>query len=388
MTRWKWLMRAVLTQYDINADRLPPLVPRELRLPVPERLNFEGEVLQPLDEAAVVALVPTLRSHGVQSVAVGLLHAYSNPRHEQRVGEILREHAPELMVSLASSVCPEIREYERQSTTCANAYVRPLIAGYLEDLQQRLGAAGIKCPCMLMTSGGNLVTIETATEHPIRLVESGPAGGAVLAAHIARELEEDAVVSFDMGGTTAKICLIDHGEPLLSRQFEVDRAHRFMKGSGMPVKIPVVEMVEIGAGGGSIAQVDSLNRIQVGPRSAGSHPGPACYSLGGERATITDANLLLGRLDPSNFADGRMQLDVDAAKQAIHTDIAAPTSLSELDAAKGIVEIVDENMAAAARVHAVERGKEIAARTMIAFGGGAPLHVARLAEKLAIGAGW
>ena len=371
-------------QYDIQADRLPPLVPRELRVPVPERVNYRGKVIRALDEGAVRAVIAELQSAGVESVAVGLLHAYANPDHEQRVGRMLAELAPELMVSLASDVCPEIREYERQSTTCANAYVRPLISGYLEDLQHRLRSASLESPCMLMTSGGNLITIETAKQHPIRLVESGPAGGAVLAAHIARELGEDSVVSFDMGGTTAKICLIDDGEPLLSRQFEVGRAHRFMKGSGMPIKIPVVEMVEIGAGGGSIASVDRLGRIQVGPQSAGSEPGPACYGQGGERAAITDANLLLGRLDPDEFAEGRMVLDAAAAQTVIEQDIAGPTGLGLLDAAKGIIEIVDENMAAAARVHAVERGKEIAARTMIAFGGGAPLHAARLAEKLSI----
>ncbi len=261
-------------QYDIQADRRPPLVERALRLPITERVNFRGDVLTRLDEDSVYRLVPGLETEGVESVAVGLLHAYANPEHEQRVAAILAEALPHLSISISSDVCPEIREYERQSTTVANAYVRPKIAGYLSDLEGRLAAAGLTCPCMLMTSAGSLITIETAAQFPIRLVESGPAGGAILAGHIARTLKEDSLVSFDMGGTTAKICLIDDAEPLLSREFEMDRAHRFMKGSGTPVKVPVIQMVEIGAGGGSIARVDSLDRIQAGPGSDPALSGP------------------------------------------------------------------------------------------------------------------
>ncbi len=371
-------------QYDIEADRPPPLVPRALRLPVGERVDFRGRVLRPLDEASVEALAPVLEAEGVESVAVGLLHAYANPDHERRVGEVLAGLLPGLSLSLSSEVCPEIREYERQSTTCANAYVRPLMARYLADLQTRLEARGFACPCLLMTSGGSLITVETASRHPVRLVESGPAGGAILAADIARRLGEDRVVSFDMGGTTAKICLIDGGAPLLSRSFEVARAHRFMKGSGLPVKIPVVEMVEIGAGGGSIAGVDALGRIAVGPESAGSEPGPACYGRGGARPTVTDANLVLGRLDAEGFAGGSLRLDSGAAETALAGAVGGPLGLAPLEAARGVIEIVDENMAAAARVHAVEWGKEIAGRTLIAFGGAAPLHAARLADKLEI----
>lgn len=371
-------------QYDLTADRLPPLVPRSLRLPVKERMNSQGQIVDELDEESVHALIPLLLEEKVESVAIGLLHAYANPVHERRVAEILANGLPSISISIGSDVCPEIREYERQSTTCANAYVQPLMGGYLQDLQSRLAEAGFRCPCMLMTSGGNLITIETAIAHPVRLIESGPAGGAVLASHIAKTLGEDAVFSFDMGGTTAKICLIDNGEPLLSRSFEVDRTHRFMKGSGMPVKIPVIEMVEIGAGGGSIAHADKLGRIRVGPQSAGANPGPACYGQGGNAATITDANLMLGRLDPLNFAGGSIRLETNAASQAIEKSISKPIGLSANEAAKGIIEIVDEHMSAAARVHAVERGKEVTERTMIAFGGGAPLHAAYLAEKLGI----
>jgi N-methylhydantoinase A/oxoprolinase/acetone carboxylase beta subunit/N-methylhydantoinase B/oxoprolinase/acetone carboxylase alpha subunit len=371
-------------QYDINANRRPPLVPREMRLPVRERVDFLGEVLTPLDEPSVEALVPLLQQAEVQSVAIGLLHSYANPSHERRIGEILRERLPELSITLSSEVCPEIREYERQSTACANAYVQPLMGRYLGEVQSGLAAAGLTCPCLMMTSGGNLVTIPVAQRFPVRLVESGPAGGAILAAHIARMLAEEHVVSFDMGGTTAKICLIDDGEPMLSRSFEVDRAHRFMKGSGMPVKIPVVEMVEIGAGGGSIARVDALGRIRVGPESAGAEPGPACYGLGGNAPAITDANLVLGRIDANGFAGGTMTLDPGAAEAALLQHVGKPMGLDAAAAAEGVIEIVDENMASATRVHAVERGAEIAGRTMIAFGGAAPLHAARLAEKLGI----
>ena len=284
-----------------QADRRAPLVESALRFEVAERVNFRGEVLQTLDEDSLAAVVTQLQSHDISSVAVGLLHAYANPDHERRIATILGAAMPHLSISLSSDVCPEIREYERQSTTVANAYVRPMMKGYLDDLDARLDAAGFTCPCLLMTSAGSLVTIETATRFPIRLVESGPAGGAILASHMANRLQEPKLVSFDMGGTTAKICLIDDGKPLLSREFEIDRAHRFIKGSGTPLKIPVIEMVEIGAGGGSVARVDALDRIRVGPDSAGSMPGPACYGRGGDQATVTDANLVLGRLAADNF---------------------------------------------------------------------------------------
>ncbi len=371
-------------QYDLYAERHPPLVPRELRLPVVERLNFRGEVLISLDETSVEAMVPALTAAGVESVAIGLLHSYANPAHERRVGEILSTRLPGVAISLSSEICPEIREYERQSTTCANAYVQPLVARYLADVQERLVAAGLTCPCLIMTSGGNLVTIETACAHPVRLMESGPAGGAILASHIARTLGEDRVLSFDMGGTTAKICLIDDGEPMLSRSFEVDRAHRFMKGSGLPVKIPVIEMVEIGAGGGSIATVDTLKRVVVGPASAGAEPGPACYGRGGTKPTVTDANLVIGRIVADGFAGGTMTLQGGAADGALREHIGEALNLDCVHAAESVIEIVDENMAAAVRVHAVERGTEITGRSMIAFGGAAPLHAARLAEKLDI----
>lgn len=369
-------------QYDVNVDRPKPLVPRHLRLPVRERITAAGDVLVPLDEDSVRALVRTLRAEAVESIAIGLIHAYAAPAHEERVAEILAEALPGVAISLSSAVCPEIREYERQSTTCANAYVQPLMARYLRRLEAELEARGFACPFFLMTSGGGLTTLDTAARFPIRLVESGPAGGAILASRLAAEMGLAEVLSFDMGGTTAKICLVDDGAPLKSRTFEVDRVYRFKRGSGLPVRIPVIEMVEIGAGGGSIASVDALGRIAVGPESAGSEPGPACYGRGGERPTVTDADLAMGRIDPEGFAGGAVTLDGEAAARALADHVGGPLALEPALAAFGVCEIVDENMANAARVHAIEWGKDVARRTMIAFGGAAPLHAARLAEKL------
>ena len=371
-------------QYDINMERPAPLVARHLRLPVRERMNVRGEPLVPLDEASVEAAIPELRKHGVESVAIGLLHSYANPAHEIRVAEILRKALPDLWITRSSEVCPEIREYERQSTACANAYVQPVMARYLTNLDRRLRETGYRCPLFLMMSGGGVTTLETAITNPIRLVESGPAGGAILASFIAAECGLPEVLSFDMGGTTAKICLIDDGKPQSSRSFEVARVYRFMKGSGLPLRIPVIEMVEIGAGGGSIAHVDGLGRINVGPESAGSEPGPACYGRGGTAPTVTDADLLLGRIDPDAFAGGRVRLDPMRAERAIAEGVGSALDLSPVLAAFGIGEMVDENMANAARVHAIERGKTVGTRAMVAFGGAAPLHAARLAEKLGI----
>lgn len=371
-------------QYDIFMDKPPPLVPRDLRFGVPERLDGRGNVLIPLDEGAVAALVPKLRARGIAAVAIGYMHAYLDGKHERRTRDILQAALPDLSITLSSEVSPEIREYERWSTAVANAYVQPVMDSYLGRLDQALEARGFACPLFLITSGGGLATLETARRFPIRLVESGPAGGAILAAGLAQQCGIDKVLSFDMGGTTAKICLIDDGEPQHSRTFEVARQYRFMKGSGLPLRIPVIEMVEIGAGGGSIAHVDTLSRVQVGPESAGSEPGPACYSRGGTEPTVTDANVVLGRLDPGYFAGGTIALDKGRAEAAVEKSIGRPLGLDLLAGAFGISEIVEENMANAARVHAVERGKELQDRTLIAFGGAAPIHAARLAEKLGI----
>jgi len=371
-------------QYDLNIVLPEPLVPRYLRLTVPERLDNEGNVLLPLDEDAVRALVPRLRDEGVESIAVGLLHAFANPAHERRVRELLATALPDVPVSLSSDVSPEMREWERFSTTAANAYVQPLMARYLRRLETGLRALGLAAPIYLMLSGGGLTTVETACRFPIRLVESGPAGGAIFAAHIARQCGLERVLSFDMGGTTAKICLIDAGKPRTARAFEVARIGRFRKGSGLPLRIPVIEMVEIGAGGGSLASVDAMGRIHVGPESAGADPGPACYGRGGTRPAVTDANLLLGRYDPARFAGGTMALDEQAARDALASAVGGPLGLDAAMAALGVVEVVDEAMANAARVHAIESGASHDGRTLIAFGGGGPVHACRIAEKIGI----
>ena len=364
-------------QYDLNIVLPEPLVPRHLRLPVPERLDNEGNVLLPLDVGAVRALVPALRREGVESIAVGLLHAFVNPAHERRVRGVLAEELPDIPVSLSSEVSPEMREWERFSTTVANAYVQPAMARYLRGLANGLRAIGISGPLFLMLSGGGLTTVETACRFPIRLVESGPAGGAIFSASIARQCGIANVLSFDMGGTTAKICLIDDGKPQTARAFEIARVGRFRRGSGLPLRIPVIEMVEIGAGGGSIAHVDTMGRIAVGPESAGADPGPACYGHGGTEPAVTDANLGLGRYDPTRFAGGTIQLDVAAAHDALLTRIGGRLGLTAEMAALGVVEMVDENMANAARVHAIESGKSYEGRTLIAFGGGGPVHADR-----------
>ena len=371
-------------QYDIMIEKPVPLVPRERRLTVRERIDVTGRVIEPLDETGVASLLPEIERLGVQSVAIGFLHAYANPVHEQRTRELLAERFPELWMTLSCEVCPEVREYERLSTTAANAYVRPHMSQYLGRLSERLQGMGMRCPVLLMTSGGGLTTLETAMRFPIRLVESGPAGGAILASHIAAEMGLDRVISFDMGGTTAKICVIENFAPQSAREFEVDRAARFLKGSGLPLRMPVIEMVEIGAGGGSIARVDAMQRIAVGPDSAGADPGPAAYDRGGEEPTITDADITLGRIDPGRFAGGKVPLAPSRAEQAIERRIGSVLGLDVQIAAYGITEMVDETMANAARVHAVERGRVAAEHTLIAFGGAAPLHVGRLAEKLGI----
>ncbi|WP_338663065.1 hydantoinase/oxoprolinase family protein [Pararoseomonas sp. SCSIO 73927] len=370
-------------QYDLNITLPQPLVPRRWRLPVPERLDNEGRALLPLDTGAVREAVRFMKGEGIESLAIGFLHAFVNPAHERQAADIVREMWPELPVSLSSEVSPEMREWERFSTTAANAYVQPLMMGYLHRLRAGVQEAGFTCPLYLMLSGGGLTTLETAARFPIRLVESGPAGGAIFSAFVARQKGWDRVLSFDMGGTTAKVCLIDDFAPQTARTFEVARIGRFKKGSGLPLRIPVIEMVEIGAGGGSIASVDALGRIQVGPESAGADPGPACYGRGGAKPAVTDANLLLGRYDPVTFAGGAMTLHPGASAAAMESSLGA-LGLEPAMAALGVVEVVDENMANAARVHAIESGKGYDGRAVIAFGGGGPVHGYRVAEKIGV----
>ncbi|MBB96517.1 MAG: methylhydantoinase [Rhodobacteraceae bacterium] len=371
-------------QYDLNIERNPPLVPRRLRFTVPERMDVTGQPLLELDEDALRQVARDALAAGAQAIAVAFLHAYANPAHERRAREILADIAPDLPVSISSEVCPEIREYERTSTTIANAYVQPLMAGYLTRLARALADRGCQAPLRLMTSGGALASIDAACRFPVRLVESGPAGGAILAGHIAAASGEDRVLSFDMGGTTAKICLIEDGRPQTARTFEVDRTARFLKGSGLPIRIPVIEMIEIGAGGGSIAAIDATQSITVGPESAGSEPGPAAYGRGGTQPTVTDADVVLGRIAPDRFAGRTLSLNADAAAKALNDTIATPLGLETEMGALGVTEMVDETMSNAARVHAVERGATLKTHSLIAFGGAAPLHAARVAEKLGL----
>ena len=371
-------------QYDLNITLPQPLVPRRWRVGVPERLDNEGKILLPLEAQAVRDQALFLKSEGVEALAIGFLHAFVNPVHERAAADLVHEVWPEVAISLSSDVSPEMREWERFSTTVANAYVQPLMASYLLRLRDGLRGAGLTCPLFLMLSGGGLTTLETAARFPIRLVESGPAGGAIFSAFVARQRGFDRVLSFDMGGTTAKVCLVDEFAPHAARTFEVARVGRFRKGSGLPLRIPVIEMVEIGAGGGSLAHVDGLGRIQVGPESAGAMPGPACYGRGGTRPAVTDANCLLGRYDSARFAGGTMSLDEAAAARAMTAAVAEPLGLSAEMAALGVVETVDENMANAARVHAIESGTGYEGRVLIAFGGGGPVHGYRVAQKIGV----
>jgi N-methylhydantoinase A len=360
--------------YDLFIDPPPPLVPRHLRREVDERLLPDGAVLRPLDEAGARRVIAGLVADGAEAIAICLLHAYANPVHEHRLAELARELAPDLAVSCSSEVVPEIREYERTSTTAANVYVAPLMARYLEDLELRMAELGIRGPLYVMQSSGGIALPPLARRLPIRLVESGPAAGALAAAQAARAHGEPRLLSFDMGGTTAKACVIDDGRPLVAREFEVARADRFKKGSGLPIRAPVVELIEIGAGGGSIARVDRLGLLKVGPDSAGADPGPACYGLGGRLPTVTDADLALGYLDAEFFLGGRMRLDGAAARRAIAEHVATPLGLDVTEAAWGIHRVVNENMAAAARIHGIERGRDLRAYPLFAFGGAGPVH--------------
>lgn len=368
--------------YDLSIVKPEPLVPRQWRFTVPERVAADGTVLRELDTDALVELVPRLRSEGIESLAIGFLQSYANDKHERQARDVLARALPALSISISSEVSPEIREYDRFSTVCANAYIRPVMDAYLARLEIALADGGFGCPLFLMSSGGTLTSPGVARQLPVRLVESGPAGGAILAAGLAREQGIARLMAFDMGGTTAKICFIDDGRPQTSRIFEAARVYRFAQGSGLPLRIPVIELVEIGAGGGSIARIDEVGRLAIGPDSAGSEPGPACYGRGGTQPTVTDADLVAGRLDASKFAS-ELSVDRAAAERAL-TGIGGRFGWSVDQSALAIAETVEENMASAARIHAVEGGRDVAACTMVAFGGAAPMHAARVAQKLGI----
>jgi N-methylhydantoinase A len=373
-------------QYDLDIVLPPPLIERRDRYVLRERIDAAGRVLIAPEAGELATLVERIAADGYESVAVGFLHSYVNASHELLVRDAFARRIPDVPVSISAEVSPQMREFERFNTVCANAYVKLITRSYLGRLVASLKETGASCPVFMIHSGGGIISIETAAEFPVRLLESGPAGGAIFAADLARRHGLGSVLSFDMGGTTAKICLVEDYTPKTAKTFEVARTYRFKKGSGMPISIPVVEMVEIGAGGGSIASVDDLGRLRVGPRSAGSEPGPACYQRGGTEPTVSDADLILGRLDPASFAGGKIPLSISAASNAIEAGIAAPLDLDTGRGAYGISEVVDENMANAGRVHAVENGKDIARFTMVAFGGAGPLHAGRICEKMGIAA--
>ncbi|QOV40884.1 hydantoinase/oxoprolinase family protein [Streptomyces ferrugineus] len=367
---------------DLHARPAEPLVPRHLRRGVPGRITADGRELEPLDDSAVRTAVEDLVGRGVEALAVALLHSYRNAGHEHRVRDLIARTHPDLPVTLSSAVAPVIGEYERAGTACLNAYVQPLMSRYLDELRADLATMGIDAPLRVMLSGGGITTVEDAKEVPVRLLESGPAAGLIAAAALARTLGEEDVVSFDMGGTTAKIAVVQEGRPRRRHDFEAGRVDKFKPGSGLPVRLTVVDMIEIGSGGGSIAAPDTLGLLKVGPRSAGSVPGPVAYGRGGERPTVTDAGLVLGHLDAETFLGGEMRLHTAEVHKALTREVAAPLGLELTDAAAGIVEVVTENMASATRMHLSEQGRDPADCALLAFGGAGPAHAYGLAKAL------
>lgn len=368
--------------YDIFLDLPRPIAPRRLRLEVDERMLADGTVHRPLDTADLEGAADRCQKAGVAAIAICFLHSYRNPEHEQAAAALLRDRLPGVRVSISSEVAGEIREYERSSTVLVNVYVQRLVDEYLDRIQAALRELGSSARLLVMLSSGATAAVETAKRFPVRMIESGPAAGALAAAHLGGAAGRPDLLSFDMGGTTAKACLIEGGRPLVTNEFEVDRKYRFMQGSGLPVRAPTIEMIEIGAGGGSIARLDRFGLIRVGPDSAGAHPGPACYGHGAEEPTVTDADLLLGYLDPAYFLGGRMSLDRDAAERAVRTRIAEPSGQDVTEAAWAIHHLVSENMAAAARIHAVDRGRDPRLFPLFAFGGAGPLHAHEVARLL------
>lgn len=370
--------------YDIRQEYPTPIVPRDLRLGVEGRIAADGSEVTPVDPAEVTAVLKDLKVQGIESVSVCFLNAYANPAHEAQVAAIARAEGIDLSLSLSSDVLPEIREFERFTTTTLNAYVKPKVDRYLGGVERALEARGHGVPLYLMQSGGGIITAQTARQNPVRLAESGPVGGVLAARNLARLAGHPDAFAFDMGGTTAKSCLIRKGEMPITRAYEVDRVHRFKRGSGTPLAVPTVDLIEIGAGGGSIAHVDDLGRLKVGPESAVADPGPACFGLGGKHPTVTDANLVLGFLDPAEFAAGGISLDRRAAEDAILREVAEPMGLTLLQAAAAILEIVNENMSQAARIYAAENAGDLSQTAMVAFGGGGPLHAMEIARKLKV----
>ena len=375
--------------YDLQFEKPAPLVPRQLCFEVPERLDAKGQVVTPLDEAELDEVVDRIAESGVEAVAVCLLHSYRNGDHEQRIGKAIAAKLPNVIISLSSEVVPEFREYLRASTTVINSSVAPIVRTYLASISKKLHALNITSELLVMQSSGGVYPAAAASENPVFMVESGPAAGAVAAASLGTALGYPNVISFDMGGTTAKASLIRNGQPNITKDYSVGGAAQngtgaFGGASGYPIRTPVVDLVEIGAGGGSIAWVDSGGALRVGPQSAGADPGPVCYGLGGEQPTITDANLVLGRLDPAYFAGGEMSLNLDAAREAIRTQCAEPLGLSVEEAAHGIVEIANTAMVNALRLVSVQRGHDPRDFMLVGFGGAGPAHAVRLAEQAGI----
>ncbi len=370
--------------YDIAVTKPAPLIPRRLRAEVAERMRHDGRVETPLDLDGLDAAVAGLMAEGVESIAIMFLHAYANPDHERQATAFVEARYPDLAVSASAAVAPEIREYERASTTAANAYIKPLARRYLETMDREIRAEGIPGALLLMLSSGGLTGVEEAKRHPVQLLESGPAAGALAAAHMGAADGGDNLLAFDMGGTTAKLSVVDGGRPLIAYGFEAARERRFVEGSGLPIRISTIELIEIGAGGGSIARIDEIGLMKVGPESAGSEPGPAAYGQGGSRPTVTDADFLLGYLNPGFFAGGAMAIDMEACRAAM-APLVEGTGLGLEQAAWGIYDIVNENMASAARVHIAERGRDPRRYTLFATGGAGPVHAYYVARKLGVG---
>ncbi len=369
--------------YDLYIEMPEPLVPRYLRYEIVERVDKDGNIVIKIQTDDIKDALDLFKKEGVQAVSICFIHSYANPLHESETAEMVRTHFPDASVSVSSEVACEVREYERTSTTVANAYLQPIMEGYLDSLDVGLKESGFDASLFIMMSNGGISSLETAKRFPIRLVESGPAAGALAACYFGNLVQEPEILSFDMGGTTAKMCVIHEGQPILSNEFEASRVHRFKKGSGIPLKIPAIELIEIGAGGGSLAHIDPMGLLKVGPESAGAEPGPACYGSGGKNPTVTDADLMLGFLNPEYFLGGEMKLQKDAARAAMHA-ISSELKIEPIELAAGIFDIVNENMATATRIHIAELGMDPRKFTMIAFGGAGPVHAYQIARKIGL----